>query len=115
MTPSSTWAAFGSSDSLWGRTVLPQRVFTNVVLPIGGRFPRQVIVGCGLTRKARLGGDEVDIPVPEAPQTIKQNWIPFLTFFFRRIIFCILKRGKGSAMESIQVATRDEVVDELSR
>jgi hypothetical protein len=26
--------------------------------------------------------------VPEAPQTIKQNWIPFLTFFFRRIIFC---------------------------
>lgn len=27
------------------------------------------------------------VPVPEAPQTIKQNWIPFFTFFFRRIIF----------------------------
>ena len=23
-------------------------------------------------------------PVPEAPQTIRQNWIPFLTFFLRR-------------------------------
>ena len=29
-----------------------------------------------------------DIPVPEAPQTIKQNWIPFLTFFFLRILIC---------------------------
>lgn len=29
-----------------------------------------------------------DSPVPEAPQTIRQNWMPFLTFFFRRIIFC---------------------------
>ena len=26
------------------------------------------------------------LPVPEAPQTIKQNWIPFLTFFFLRIL-----------------------------
>ena len=26
----------------------------------------------------------VVLPVPEAPQTIKQNWIPFLTFFLRR-------------------------------
>lgn len=26
------------------------------------------------------------LPVPLAPQTIKQNWIPFLTFFFRRIL-----------------------------
>ena len=34
------------------------------------------------------GMETIDIPVPEAPQTIKQNWIPFLTFFFRRIIFC---------------------------
>lgn len=29
------------------------------------------------------------VPVPEAPQTIRQNWIPFLTFFFRRIIFYV--------------------------
>lgn len=29
-----------------------------------------------------------DVPVPEAPQTIKQNWIPFLTFFFLRILIC---------------------------
>ena len=37
------------------------------------------------------------VPVPEAPQTIRQNWIPFLTFFFRRIIFYteikVSKRG----------------------
>ena len=45
-------------------------------------------------RTSRLGGAlredcmSRDVPVPEAPQTIKQNWIPFLTFFFRRIIFC---------------------------
>ena len=26
------------------------------------------------------------VPVPEAPQTIRQNWMPFLTFFLRRII-----------------------------
>jgi hypothetical protein len=26
------------------------------------------------------------IPVPLAPHTIKQNWIPFLTFFLRRIL-----------------------------
>lgn len=25
-------------------------------------------------------------PVPDAPQTIRQNWIPFLTFFLRRIL-----------------------------
>ncbi len=29
-----------------------------------------------------------NLPVPDAPHTIKQNWIPFLTFFFLRIIFC---------------------------
>ena len=23
-------------------------------------------------------------PVPEAPQTIRQNWMPFFTFFLRR-------------------------------
>jgi hypothetical protein len=26
------------------------------------------------------------VPVPEAPQTIRQNWIPFLTFFFLRVL-----------------------------
>lgn len=30
----------------------------------------------------------MNLPVPDAPQTIKQNWIPFFTFFLRRIIFC---------------------------
>ena len=29
------------------------------------------------------------VPVPEAPQTIRQNWIPFLTLFFLRVIFCV--------------------------
>ncbi|MBE3047893.1 hypothetical protein IMZ48_36360 [Candidatus Bathyarchaeota archaeon] len=33
-----------------------------------------------------LGG-VVDVPVPEAPHTMRQNWIPFFTFFFLRIIF----------------------------
>lgn len=28
----------------------------------------------------------VCIPVPDAPQTIRQNWIPFFTFFFLRIL-----------------------------
>jgi hypothetical protein len=31
-------------------------------------------------------GCNLNSPVPEAPQTIKQNWMPFLTFFFRRIL-----------------------------
>jgi hypothetical protein len=26
------------------------------------------------------------VPVPDAPHTMRQNWIPFLTFFFRRIL-----------------------------
>ena len=55
LTPSSTCAVLGSSVSMCSRTCLPQRVLTNVVRP-----------------------------VPEAPQTIRQNWIPFLTFFLRR-------------------------------
>lgn len=38
------------------------------------------------TRGGRVGGDS-NVPVPDAPQTIKQNWIPFFTFFFLRIIF----------------------------
>ena len=33
LTPSSTWAAPASSESLWSRTSLPQRVLTKVVLP----------------------------------------------------------------------------------
>jgi hypothetical protein len=57
LTPSSTCATVGSSDSLCSRTFLPQRVLTKVVRP-----------------------------VPEAPQTIRQNWIPFLTFFFLRVL-----------------------------
>ena len=32
-------------------------------------------------------------PVPEAPQTIRQNWIPFFTFFLRRSL--------GPGMEDI--------------
>lgn len=28
-----------------------------------------------------------DIPVPEAPHTMRQNWMPFFTFFFFRVIF----------------------------
>jgi hypothetical protein len=32
----------------------------------------------------------MNAPVPEAPQTIRQNWMPFLTFFFLRIIFCFV-------------------------
>ena len=43
--------------SMCSRTCLPQRVLTNVVRP-----------------------------VPEAPQTIRQNWMPFLTFFFLRVL-----------------------------
>lgn len=57
LTPSSAWATVGSSDSLCSRTFLPHRVLTKVVLP-----------------------------VPEAPHTIRQNWIPFLTFFFLRVL-----------------------------
>lgn len=34
LTPSSTWAELGSSDSLWPRTLFPQRVLTKVVLPV---------------------------------------------------------------------------------
>ena len=34
LTPSSTWAALASSDSLWLMTGCPQRVLTKVVLPV---------------------------------------------------------------------------------
>ena len=79
LTPSSRCAFVASSASLPWSTFLPQRVFTNVVRPIG-----QVISFC-YCRESQIS---VSLPVPEAPQTIRQNWIPFLTFFFRRILIC---------------------------
>ena len=45
------------------------------------------------------------IPVPEAPQTIKQNWIPFLTFFFLRILICravVISIYQKGVMQSTQ-------------
>lgn len=51
-------------------------------------------ISMALVRTTRLIGVIVEqgmklsvgvLPVPEAPQTIRQNWIPFLTFFFLRI------------------------------
>lgn len=37
-------------------------------------------------------------PVPEAPQTIRQNWIPFLTFFFLRVLsICCSVSARGKA------------------
>jgi len=53
-TPSSSCAVVGSSESRCSMTDRPHSVLTKVVRP-----------------------------VPEAPQTIKQNWIPFFTFFLR--------------------------------
>lgn len=38
-------------------------------------------------QSAERGSGVVDVPVPEAPHTMRQNWIPFFTFFFLRIIF----------------------------
>lgn len=35
---------------------------------------------------AWIDATRADVPVPDAPQTIRQNWIPFLTFFFLRIL-----------------------------
>jgi len=32
---------------------------------------------------------KVVLPVPEAPQTMRQNWIPFFTFFLRRILIAL--------------------------
>ena len=83
LTPSSTWAPDGSSDSLWGSTLLPQRVLTKVVRPGEGA----VSYGPSMEGDVEVGRRGMDVPVPDAPHTIKQNWIPFLTFFFRRIIF----------------------------
>lgn len=47
-----------------------------------------------------------DLPVPEAPHTIRQNWMPFLTFFFLRIIFCKGEAGQQSR-SSGEGATRE--------
>jgi hypothetical protein len=76
-TPSSIWAFVASSASFPWRTFFPHKVFTNVVRPE---------IMCQLP--SRFPSTRSDIPVPEAPQTIKQNWIPFLTFFFLRILIC---------------------------
>jgi hypothetical protein len=48
------------------------------------RSKQRLVGGCAVLR----GSAGIDSPVPEAPQTIRQNWIPFFTFFLRRIIFC---------------------------
>jgi hypothetical protein len=46
-------------------------------------------IACGWIHPQCIPGRRGDdLPVPDAPHTIKQNWIPFLTFFFLRIIFC---------------------------
>lgn len=75
-TPSSTWAFSASSASLLCRTCLPQSVLTKVVRP-GGR-----VRNCSL--QSTIGRGRTTIPVPEAPQTIKQNWMPFFICFLRR-------------------------------
>lgn len=56
---------------------MPQSVFTNVVRPGDGVISIDRNEGFGYHESA---------PVPEAPQTIRQNWIPFLTFFFLRVL-----------------------------
>jgi hypothetical protein len=68
--------------------VLYTRECTPVHHEIHGRGGALCARGRAVGRR-RLG--EETVPVPEAPQTIRQNWIPFLTFFLRRIIFCILE------------------------
>lgn len=52
----------------------------------GPAYKQSAISTCAMPN--RRPGRGCDSPVPEAPQTIKQNWMPFLTFFLRRIIFC---------------------------
>ena len=71
LTPSSTWALLASSESLWVSTLLPQSVLTKVVRPIQVVSQgREVMVDrdVGVARSR-----EGHVPVPEAPQTIKQN------------------------------------------
>lgn len=52
-----------------------------------------------------------NIPVPEAPHTIKQNWIPFLTFFFLRILICLrLRSVAASACSVTRTKTNPSVV-----
>jgi hypothetical protein len=68
-------------------------VFTKVVRP--GHFvsPND--------HKPQSSYGDIDVPVPEAPQTIKQNWIPFFTFFFFRSIFYTAKRVSNMRMNAI--------------
>src|SRR5579862_2353936 len=66
LTPSSRCAFVASSASLPWRTFFPQRVLTNVVRP-----GRQAVSVFHLERNQV----ELSIPVPEAPQTMRQNWI----------------------------------------
>lgn len=60
--------------------------------------PVRCIERAGSRGKLKLW-TRLNLPVPDAPQTIKQNWIPFFTFFLRRIIFYRLNTHE-SAMES---------------
>lgn len=73
LTPSSRCAFAASSASLPSRTFLPHKVFMKVVRPV----LTQYVFICYRPSE--------HIPVPDAPQTIKQNCMPFLTFFFLRI------------------------------
>jgi hypothetical protein len=83
-----------SSASLPWRTFFPQRVFTKVVRP------RSRVKNCQpKVRKKCVFLFQLDIPVPLAPQTMRQNWMPFLTFFFRRILICV-KQKKNVLVES---------------
>lgn len=75
-TPSSRWALAASSASFACRTRFPHSVFTKVVRPVKVR-DQWMFRPCSMRNVT---------PVPLAPQTIRQNWIPFLTFFFRRIL-----------------------------
>jgi len=58
---------------------------------------KQWAISSGPRGARSAGGTQGDSPVPEAPQTIRQNWIPFLTFFFRRIIFCAVNMVSWAA------------------
>lgn len=55
----------------------------------------------------------LNLPVPDAPQTIKQNWIPFFTFFLRRIIFCRLNIGLAGRSKRINGTARCDRLLEL--
>jgi hypothetical protein len=89
LTPSSTCAFSASSASLLCRTCFPQRVLTKVVRPammmllLAYKVPGRGGRGLSSVGSSRLGGSN-NLPVPEAPQTIRQNWMPFFICFLRR-------------------------------